>query len=621
MLPVALLPGTYQQYKHDTNYLTNWLSHSAIKSGYIVKNLARNHSKKHGIQKYLISGQEIKAQAQHVASCTDPRIIVPMMVLQATKHAIESRMVCSTFYSHLGTSVEASNQGHLHFIGILQNVLNALRIMRQEDQLTSTLSDKNDIVNLEDKIKDLGSALIGNKFSGLEIEESKSNKWIPQLHTTKKARSAESILQNATFEAETNGDEEKQFELLCFFKDLCQIRHYLQDIWSQYKTGEVSLVVVSAITNMAIDCIAELEESLYHPSAIFGLKCHIDVFDKFFAYDVDGLVIKSMDGQQAISREDFQDLKDVTHSIYNFIKQGREQMNSRRIDPKDDNDDDDDEEEESLLHAIPIHSIGLSEILLSRSERVADDHKKLSRLLVEYSGLLTYKLMKNGYHLDLVYEKEIWPEDMISHALKTVLATGKIPIWTSLACRIYLDAHSILGEENGNPYKQLIAQAKMMRKDLEAKTPSGDWKSWMGCPKCPTCGTAELHRSDQHLNMLIGDTRFDELVKGRILELGLHNICHAPDQLNRIYISWEFSNFFEENILYCGTICLSLLLDFEMIGIDLEKRYAAIEIVAHFYHISKILAVTEVASIPELDNFIQKQSCKFNPSPRFHICF
>jgi len=156
--------------------------------------------------------------------------------------------------------VRDSNERHVHFICILEEVLEILKsreVTRQAGPSKSPaerkLSDGDKNPKLENSFALLGVEEPSKQF--LEWQES-------QIPVVTPVRSKKAVVKSVTTYEQQIDEEEVSFAVYCFLWDFDAIRKWLQKLWLLYKQGYTDLASVSTLTNTAFDMFQRAEAEL-----------------------------------------------------------------------------------------------------------------------------------------------------------------------------------------------------------------------------------------------------------------------------------------------------------------------------------------------------------------------
>lgn len=144
----------------------------------------------------------------------------------------------------LGSYVEHDHDvGHVHFIGVLEEVRDILRPAVQQSTSKKTLSD-HEPVKVADKLCNL--------FEALELEQPVDEQYSasssrPVQGRTKAQKEKAYIVETTPYDILVSS--------VFFFRDLNEFGIHLRELWTGYRKGEVDLTAASLITNTAIELI------------------------------------------------------------------------------------------------------------------------------------------------------------------------------------------------------------------------------------------------------------------------------------------------------------------------------------------------------------------------------
>jgi hypothetical protein len=325
MLP-DILAGSYQRYKSDTNVFTTWLSATATKCGYkLPKSAKQEPSVASGSQpprpsaepaaseRTLTLAEKLRAQAERKAKKREEKKIpavksteveTELAVVQTTKHtvktqdllrqaeavaksskfkipdaiaqvverAIQARRRCAVWFQQTGVDNGFSTEGHLHFIGVLEE---ALKILKPDfggadaNQKRFPEAEKRKepppSFSMSNNRQDLSG--LSNRFSNLDVEDAEdivdsSTALVSLSATGTSAQKNASIKPVDVYELEYDNALDRIFDVFCFFEDLHRIQDFLSETWKQQKAGTLDLMTATFVTNAALDIVRREEESV-----------------------------------------------------------------------------------------------------------------------------------------------------------------------------------------------------------------------------------------------------------------------------------------------------------------------------------------------------------------------
>ncbi|EZF33174.1 hypothetical protein H101_03233 [Trichophyton interdigitale H6] len=246
MLP-HYLTSSYLQYKQDTNVVASWLAKTARACGYKIdhqsdqpkKEASTDSSTKNSAsvkpQTYVIAVRDFIPLAETIVKCEAPRVRVPPAFVSAIERAISARR---THHSILGEKKRTNEDGHGHFISVLERVQNILRPLFVDENKEG----------------------LANKFEKLDVEEP-SDECAPTPDTDTKKQEFPESDSEATYEAERVQDINEMYSAFCLIiQDYRAFRVAIQETWLGYRHGVFDLVSASIMTNTALEFARQLEK-------------------------------------------------------------------------------------------------------------------------------------------------------------------------------------------------------------------------------------------------------------------------------------------------------------------------------------------------------------------------
>ncbi|MCJ1324177.1 hypothetical protein MMC10_000839 [Thelotrema lepadinum] len=689
MLPESLF-GTYQRYKEDTTYFTTWLSRAAIACGSDPINFSKptDSSTKPSIQneaqveskapelkgrarklareakakeakaqaegakakakqslkekkankptvRYAVSSKELLEQAKQVASSKKPKINISNTVFCILRRAIEARKKCNTWFEKDGGKATLSNQSHSNFTDVLEEVFAILTSASapQAGEQSNCLKEKTTKASESTEGDNLGfSTTLKNRFDVLEIQEGSTTDdvAIPASNATNGNQKQQAP---ATFELEPPKDENDLFELFCFTRDLYEVRLHLSEVWKRYRERSIDLRTATFLTTGAVHYIKDLEDDMAdrcsllskYPSRHFDALCEArrlarksqTEFTPGAAENKGYLVFSEIEKIIASFAEDYR-----TQPLVKGVRCSKHIQPPFAL-----------QVPSSAWAFRPIVAVGRDgqPARVGSRQLLKKDDYKLNKLLLEYGWTYLHRSLAMDRKLHKKTRAIIPIEDIVSQGIGLVLKEDKITIWTVLACRVLLDVQEILGPDIERGHGEMLQQASKVREQLDLRDapdghiiPQGVWQ-WDSLVKWEY-----IERAWWTAGMFSATHPFPDFKENmRSCNLGKGNVT-------REFLEYEFNGrivqdpdplfFFKQNILHCGTMCLSLTLDTELCGIEFATLYPAIMFIAHLYNAGRQLEwIDETWS--ELDNVIrlQKRALFGNELPTtpraFYSCF
>ncbi|KDB24920.1 hypothetical protein H109_03247 [Trichophyton interdigitale MR816] len=230
MLP-HYLTSSYLQYKQDTNVVASWLAKTARACGYKIDHQSDQPKK----ETYVIAVRDFIPLAETIVKCEAPRVRVPPAFVSAIERAISARR---THHSILGEKKRTNEDGHGHFISVLERVQNILRPLFVDENKEG----------------------LANKFEKLDVEEP-SDECAPTPDTDTKKQEFPESDSEATYEAERVQDINEMYSAFCLIiQDYRAFRVAIQETWLGYRHGVFDLVSASIMTNTALEFARQLEK-------------------------------------------------------------------------------------------------------------------------------------------------------------------------------------------------------------------------------------------------------------------------------------------------------------------------------------------------------------------------
>ena len=654
MLP-EVLAGSYSRYKEDTTVFTTWLSKAAMACGYQapkvmcqnktatkikenqgsagrLKGKARKEAKDaagaskgsptdveppSSVTKYEITTQELLKQADAIAASKKAGFEIPQNIVRVVQRAIDARKRCAAWFQKTGVHHEdGSTARHLHFIGVLEKALNALRPPGSVEP--SPPKPKDTLVTLEESNQELA-----NRFGALDFEDldealnvSASDVVIAKEKPAK-GRGID------LYELEGQSEIDYAFVIFCFFEDLHRVQDALKATWESYKARTCELVVASVITNLAFNFVRRAEEEI--------ISLDPKRYSKPRSYDALSLEIfyaesfsKGEDPEAKLASSE--SLKITPFDDFIYLPTARILMKFQRLMELD------------LGYPQPVPPFRFSyisrpELLeLPMTKKKEKEDLLLSQILIDSS---LNDIIREGSAERTGQKPPV--EDEFSNALECLRKAREISVWIVFASRIVLDIQDILGRDVERGYNDLRSTTQDALKVLDFHVegdelvPGGNgecWhvkdadlplkihnslKYWVVQAPLPSvkalCDQKELGQ-DGDIDDLPPETR--ERVMSEMRARGLHNDDVLPEHkataekldLKPIKPAKDPNFLYAQNPLYGGTLMFNLALDMEKAGITFANHHLTIFAMAHLYNLLQQTKVIK-GNWPELDRIIQ----------------
>lgn len=277
--PLSMNPSSlyssYSRYKADTNTVTEWLLATSTQCGLQrpgstdespgvgpktsrLKGKARKLARASDavpsnrttpvVRHYRIKSHELVNMAQSIAKTKKPRIQVPKFFFRALTRAIGIRKSHQVFYDSCkdGQGRATPGYGHAHFIHILENVLEILRLYAPEAEISPESR----------KGEDHATVSLTNMFRNLVVEDPDESEGSDTPHQT----SSETPKIKVDVDGGNDLKEDEAFiASILLSRDVHEMRLAIQQIWRSYLKGDIDLVAASITTNTAIDFCRKLQ--------------------------------------------------------------------------------------------------------------------------------------------------------------------------------------------------------------------------------------------------------------------------------------------------------------------------------------------------------------------------
>ncbi|KKZ64795.1 hypothetical protein EMCG_09306 [[Emmonsia] crescens] len=287
------ITSSYLQYKADTDAVASWLVTTAGECGYLMDLQTRNPSSQNQEQQQQSKRLKGKARKQarqacqaeseaeaevttptrtlpvkefarlanYLAAATDPPVVVPASFVRSLDRAIATRREHGTELSSRVPRDEesrASDDRHVHFIGVLEHVREVLRPRFARDQVKCAVAKPAQKPVQKHHAQIISN--LANKFESLGVQEpSKEFINAPNVRPTTATTKVEEVNHE---EQNPPDDEEASFRFLLLLQDYYLLRIFLIHTWTQYRDEVFKLECVSLATNTAIDIARRMCEDV-----------------------------------------------------------------------------------------------------------------------------------------------------------------------------------------------------------------------------------------------------------------------------------------------------------------------------------------------------------------------
>ena len=655
MLP-KLLSGSYERYKQDTTFFTSWLAKAAIACGFDttqlnkakiappksvvttprLKGRARKLAKEAAASAntdaktpsqdqpstqptvtYSVTTETLLAQIETIVSSKKPKVEVPSAVCHAIQRAINARKRCAEWSATSGMKNGSSNEGHIHFIGILERALERLSPLNKEQDSKKVTDAHSQITAQSAHASADHLTSFTNRFEALNIEEDEELDDIPLPKPAKKGVSANE-LKSQKFELDRAEGPDYIFQRYCFFDDLHLIQEFLQETWRSYKAGKVDLVTATLTTTVGMHLVKEEEER------IRALEPDLKTFgDPYFEFAASSFISEAKKQGSFIPQADYLTsddlLTDITpfeefiylpiaRILYSFADV-YEQISPEKIFVYN-------------LHSSQSKYAKRPEMLeLPAMKKFLQDETTLCQMLL---SIAVYHVWIPKLHQNLGFEvpHSLPIEDPISHGLRLIKAPNGVSLCFVFACRVFFDIQDILGDEVTDSYEKMVATAKFALSEVDYVVLNGvlgprerqeRWSEEDTRTVFRLWHTADLHVVHNPMMRFKEELRkFDARrvdpqdmtadnyeVAEKIMQSTHSKSFKFTDKepehweamkkldVQPINLAEDSFYLFQKNPLYCGTMCFQMVMDLEASGIGLANWQESIFPAAHLYNAGK----------------------------------
>ena len=425
MLPKFLV-GSYKRYRSDTDRLTTWLEETAKACGSNIQFASANvsqtfetakgkKSKEKPAVSYKIPLSSFKALAKVIASYK-PKVEVLTLIVGVARRAIALRKRCSECFRSSSRPDSKMDDSHAYFTSTLKDVLSILGA----SDASRASQTKASYEPSDAKAKEASTEAFVNQFSALEL---KTTEDVPDSGSMK-VNTSKAVEIGRSYEMEDDYDENKEtaqlISLLCLLEDLQNIRDFLDQIWLEYKVGNIDLMSASVTTNTAFDLARQTIDEVQKSMPMFfetpGLV-HVQVYTLACA-------IRGVDPEQRqqptdqynfvmadIAEKCFLNTYIFLNSFCSIVKPGIAFVYNKgwfgTYNPDQDRNK------------------------MSAAEKFNEDKIVLLQSLPDFTLLTQLGI-------------PIPCEDELTKGMKVMMDTKEVPFWLTFAAQVYLDIHHVL---------------------------------------------------------------------------------------------------------------------------------------------------------------------------------
>jgi hypothetical protein len=584
--------STYKLYKQGTAQVVAWLGKTAAKCGYelhpadtstpekVMKKGSKsnkNSSTKSAAQvtKLVLSVNQLPVLAKFISErfhqVSDFKTLPSIVAV--LKDVISKRKEWAKRFERPDVN-GVDNLRHEHFVNVLDEVFQTLRAV-----LSASEFDKGPNPPVTDHHENSASEeemALSNVFAVLALDESKdleggsnNEKTAPKLT----GNSSRVQPHTTTYELDNQlGDEEVVFMIYCFFEDFQQVRHFLDQSWSDYKLGMLDLPTVAVTTNVAVQMLQRAEKALLEalPKDLkiagyekVGIYLYMAIavgrgINPSFRYKTDDVI-----------NMDLQDIADFTCLPVSIILKSFLPVLA-------------------ACPAFPVYKPGFfgkidsSGRPLSWRDRFKQDKIILLEFLPEFCYLSRLKVK-----MPVV--------DELSRGLIEMMETKQIPIWLVLACQLYLDIFDTMFKGVGyDAHKQLQDCGQHVSKTVQEYL---DFSKEMWLENWPEENDKALRILKLEADMWVNQD-YCAFFQKKLLKA-----VNLPESSVRPY------GLLSRHPILCGLMMFRLNLKLQEAGVTVVTARGSLPTVLHLYNaVKQELAEVGFPLWEDAENVIQIQS-------------
>lgn len=455
--------GRYELYKAGTKKIVDWLTLNASRCVDISQFITCRKAKTRNIKvRSLISLAEAIVLAHRSSDPPATDVVVTSTIVRLVREVIAGRQASAEWYAMQPTSAEAVelNEQHTFFIGVLQKVHDLLISIQQPREFRSEKEKAGE----ENTTNQKPNRDFENLFSQLALEE-------PSQSPLGNAPEPVSRLKSATVTIDLDdGENDKTFALWCHLEDLRDIRRFVEGVWRDYATGEVSILAAAMVMETAFGFMRVSDERFVSIYGDFGDWWFLP---KFLSFET----------------------RHCGRLTYIFSRHSKSNVTSAADPGKD------------LTDLIsPSSAILLRDIARKVSDVVDEDVNiprkrtmlRMSSTCYHFSEFLGNNvdelaaivfLSRNGISNGIKQARGSRTKrnrDEFTDGLLAYFESGKAPIWLVSACQLYSSVYEVIGsnpqcasEAYLNTMVQMEAQIGAWRQNHTTLSDDIPWLSWL----------------------------------------------------------------------------------------------------------------------------------------------
>lgn len=569
MLPPYLY-GRFRRYQDDTDYLVQWLLHAATKTSFrpILFDSSRPPRPRYKNGTHItpivreITLEELLRLAQVVA--TSGQLAPPAVILRI-KRAIALHKDCAKKFLRPGEPYV----GRSKFLIFLYQVLSLLEAEKSESSTASSDDEKwsagGDELTLTDQL------------ASLTIDEAEAAFHVGSFQFDIVAEHRVFIDRDNWLgqNPDSNKDQDfctsQYFEGFCLFRDLEEIRVFIEQTWTEYQHETLNLMNASISTEAAL----QLAKDLIDEAAIrWGVKIErrgkltpASVHLQTFMYEA----ICEYSGRESSPWTNVLwnlDTSDIADWCYLPAKTILDRWKTDRLD--------------CFEFAEVDHWMQMA------SREQLPHIKRFDRDMCFF--LSTHSEFRTMYDLRHSYAAELPVQDHITESIIEFIDTGDYTLWLAFATQIYLDIKRAMISNDDKPKNDLRFSGLQIKRDIETY-----WKTASSFPpsvRWPLKEEDKIRNVYKTIDTCVVHDAVDEhgrLVTKSKIKSGLLQPSH---------------NFLSGHPVFCGLVMLKLTTTMQRIRLALTNHWGLVQPLAFLYN---FVNHTDNSSLrwPDMDTFIK----------------
>ncbi|POS76958.1 hypothetical protein DHEL01_v204658 [Diaporthe helianthi] len=565
MLPESL-KSSYAQYKDDTDRFATWLLHAAEKCGYqasglagVVNSAANGNGKTKSKSKskpkaapvlplkYKATISELRTIGEVVAKSS---LRVPNQILAVARRAVTLRKDAASWF--VGKGDTASNKRHAHFVSVLEKICESLEWRTSENSkdnsgarsaaaAAAAAAPANGTTGSK-----IASEAWVNQFATLTVEEPED---IPDLGDSSKQLIQVELIEDAGEDAEEQEQKHLShayFRIFCLFRDLQNMRSFIQQTWEEYRDNKLDAMTASVVTDTAMQLARAAAEELTQDQSLLAEIREDEVQAQLLLYNT-ACLLRGNDASASFELGLTFNVGMAQEAEWCFIPTSTLLISFVPV------------MQQSYIPDMKKGHFGNFDPKADRSrmsvaERFNEDKILLLELLPEFC--LIQAMGGN------------WPvRDEFTHGFCEFARTKKVTLWLCFAAQVLLDIHHTLRSSPTSPWSDLRMTGLRISKII------ADFRTLSATHPKPAFWPKEGDREIEHIHQVIERT-----VKFDPQHLVWHHVVGTIQEHEEHF-------FLNRNPVLAGLMTFHLTLRIQVIGQGLVTQWYDVQQMAFLYNL------------------------------------